>query len=264
MASFGILVFGFNRALYLAEVLESLKKQNALPSTHVWLDGHQGSPRLRSRTELAFETVSRYPVAEIHRHHGNLGFRKLILQALSDAVERFDEFLVLEDDCFPTSDAVEVFQRELAEIRTRPDVFSIYGHPFLVKAERPVCTRFQGWGWASTADKMRPILKELIDCYSVPETDYLAFVKQMMTPDVKARLDVTPPRQPSHTLEKFFAWDETIALLTALRGWTHKPTSKRTIYNFGVGGDGAHFEDIEWFRKPPYNMVLREELWEHF
>lgn len=264
MQDLGIVVFGHNRPLHMSEVLRSLARQHVLDKVHVWIDGHQGNPERKIKTDQVARVVSNYPVASIRAHNGNLGFRKLVLQALSEAVDSFRHIIVLEDDCFPTRDAVARFCQELTEIEKRDDVFSVYGHHFLTESEGETCDRFQGWGWATTSEKLRPILQELIECYSLTEDRYIEFVGRVLTPEIIARIDITPPRLPTNTLRKFFAWDETIALLTALHGLTHKKTAKRTIYNFGAGGDAGHFRDINWYRKPPYNMISIDEVWDHF
>jgi hypothetical protein len=261
---FGILLLGCARPLHIAEVLEGLKRQDALAYVHVWIDGHQGDPELKKKTEKVANVVSGYAVAEVYRHQGNLGFRKLILQALTFAVREFKHILVLEDDCFPTRDAVRVFQNELRILEGEPDIFSVYGHYFLTESETDTCSRFQGWGWGTTSDKLKPVLAELIECYSLSEAQYLEFVTNVLTSGVVARLDVTPPRQPTHTLTKFFAWDETLALLTALRGWNHRKTPSRVIYNFGVGLDASHFKYIDLYRQPPFNMISIDKLWDYY
>lgn len=261
---FGILVFGHARPLHLADVLESLCRQHALQYVHVWLDGHQGQPDIKYKTELVADVVSKYDVAEVIRHNGNLGFRKLILQAFTYAVQKFDSFLVLEDDCFPTANAVTEFRDSLDDIAKNSDVFSVYGHPFLMAEEAGCCTRFQGWGWGTTSDKLRPYLDKLIDCYSLTEERYLEFVRSCLSEEVIQRLDVTPPRLATHTLTKFFAWDETLALLTALDGKVHRLTPTRTIYNFGASEDSSRFKNVDWYRKPPFNMVPHSEVWEYF
>lgn len=265
MDDFGILVFGHSRPLHIADVLESLDRQGAIGCVHVWIDGHQGIPDLKRSTELVAEVASRYRVAEVRRHNGLLGFRKLVLHALQEAAGRFRHLMVLEDDCFPTRHAVSLFRDELVAIEHDDSVFSVYGHPFLVDAERQgFCTRFQGWGWGTTAARLQPYLDRLIDCYSMPEAEFLGFVGDNLTKEVVGRLDVTPPRLPSVTLRKFFAWDEVLALLTAMDGKRHKLTSERTIYNFGGGVDGSRFKNVDWYRCPPFNMVSIEEIWDHY
>ena len=263
MDDFAIYVLGHSRHLHIGAILESLRLQDALKYTHVWIDGHQGNPERRALTDRVYGVVAQYQPAEVRPHNGNLGFRKIIIQALIDAVNRYRSFLILEDDCFPTSQAVAAFREQLGTIESDPSVFSVYGHHFLVPAESETCTRFQSWGWGTTGSKLRPVLDELIDCYALPEPDYLAYVNGLLTPEVVARIDVTPPRQPTNTLRKFFAWDETVTLLTAVRGLVHRKTPQRTIYNFGVQ-HSSHFRNIRWYRDPPFNMVPIDDIWNYF
>ena len=259
-----ILLFGHTRSTYIAEVLESLKKQGAINNVDVWLDGHQGVPDIRHKTELVREVVSHYDVRSINSHNGSLGFRKLVLHALDDAAEKFRYVIVLEDDCFPTHNAVEIFLEELKKVENDDGVFSIYGHPFLVPSEGESCSRFQGWGWATTGNKLKIHVKKLINLYSLRECDYLEFVNKALTQEVIAALDVTPPRQPTMTLKRFFAWDETLALLTVLSGQVHKKTPERTIYNFGASLESSRFKNVNWYTKPPFNMISIEELWDNY
>lgn len=264
MKELGILVFGHTRPLMLADVLESLKLQHAIGNVEVWLDGHQGIADLRNKVELVRRVVDNFDVAEKRYHNGQIGFRKMILQALTSAVVKYKKIIVLEDDCFPTKDAVSQFDKELAQIASDENVFSVYGHPFLMAEENGYCNRFQGWGWATTSKKLTPFLEKLIDCYSISEEDYLNFVEASLTPDILVRLDVTPPRLPTVTLRDFFAWDETLALLTAIERKVHKVSTKRIVYNCGVSQDSSRFKQIKLFSKPPFNMVAHDEVWGYF
>jgi len=264
MKEFGILLFGHTRPLFIADVLMSLEKQDALKYVNVWIDGHQGDKYIKIKTDQVYNVVKNFNVENIYKHQGNIGFRKMMLQALSVAIKQYDKIMILEDDCFPTRDAVHIFNEELDNIKNNSEIFSIYGHPFLMGEKNGICTRFQGWGWGTTSEKMKPILKQLIDCYSRTEFDYINYVNSVLTDDIIKRIDITPPRLPTKTLRNYFAWDETTSLLTALAGMVHKPTNPRTIYNFGVSTDSSRFYDISAFEKPPYNMVAHENIWDYF
>ena len=264
MHKFGILLFGYIRSNHIGVVLESLKKQNALKYVDVWLDGHQGVRDIRLKCQEVREVVSRYSVNNVYAHNGALGFRKLILQALSKSLSEYDHLMILEDDCFPNREAVEIFQSELIEIVSRDEIFSVYGSPFLVPEESETCTRFQGWGWGTTSKKMEPYLEQLIKCYSMTEEMYLNFTNSVLKKEIIEKLDITYPREPTRTLSRFFAWDETLALLTALEGKVHKKTTKRTIYNFGASGDSMRFKDEKGYLDPPYNMVKYDEIWNYY
>jgi hypothetical protein len=264
LEEFGIIVFGHTRLDALGAVLESLKRQDALKYTEVWLDGYQGNHQLRLRIQKTIDLVKTYPVKHLHTQAGNYGFRKMLILGLAEMCRKYRDILILEDDCFPTRDAVSEFRKELDLIREDRNIFSVYGHHFRMESEKETCARFQGWGWATTSDKLMPMLRQLIDCYSMPEVDYLKFVRNTLTPKIKAQIDVTHPRQPSFVLENFFAWDETLCLLSALNQQVHKPTKMQTIYNCGMGKGSTHFEDIEMFRKPPFNLITPDEVWQYF
>lgn len=264
LEDFGIIVFGHTRLDALGAVLESLKRQDALQYTEVWLDGYQGNHQLRLKIQKTIDLVKTYPVKHLHTQAGNYGFRKMLILGLAEMCRKYRDILILEDDCFPTRDAVTEFKRELDLIRDNKNIFSVYGHHFKVDAEKETCARFQGWGWATTSEKLMPMLRQLIDCYSMPESNYLKFVRNTLTDKIKTQIDVTPPRQPSIVLENFFAWDETLCFLTALNHQVHKPTKVQTIYNCGMGKGSTHFDDITMFRKPPFNLITPEEVWQHF
>lgn len=261
---FGIIVFGYTRVDTLSLVLESLKRQDALKYTEVWLDGDQGNPNVRQKLAETATMVKKFPVKKLQTQRSNFGFRKMLILGLVEMCKKYRDILILEDDCFPVHDAVHEFRKGLDSIRDNHNIFSVYGHHFLVESEKETCARFQGWGWATTSNKLRPILRQLIDCYSMTEERYLQFVKLSFTEKIKEKIDVTPPRQPSFTFKNFFAWDETICLLTALNNQVHLPTAKRAIYNCGMGIDSTHFNDHKQFRKPPFNLITPDEVWQYF
>ena len=264
MHELGIIVFGHTRPLLLADTLESLKRQNALQYVDLWIDGDQGIPELKRKVAITHQIAEKYDVGTRNYHRGQLGFRKLILLAMQQAVQKYKYIILLEDDCFPTREAVKSFTSELKEIEHADDIFSIYGHHFQIAEDSGLCSRFQGWGWATTAQKLAPYVDKLIECYSMCEKDYLAFTKKSLTPEIVERLDVTPPRLPTFTLRNFFAWDETLALLTALDGKSHRPTDKRIIYNCGMGEGSSRFAEYTKYTQPPFNMVLHKDVWKHF
>ncbi len=260
----GIVLYSFTRTDAAMLVLESLKKQGALDLVEIWMDGDQGKPATKEALEKAEAEFRAFGVKKITRHRGNLGFRKLIIQSLMYMVDTYERFIVLEDDCFPSSVAIEEFTRSLDAHADTPNVLTTYGHHFLIEEEIPYCPRFQGWGWATYSDRFRPFLMELAYLFSLPESAYLEWTHSVLTPEIIAKLDATEPRGASITVQRFFAWDETLALISALAGAVHAPTERRCIYNFGVGGDSTHFTNIDWYRKPPFNMILKDEVWDHF
>jgi len=260
----GVAVFAHDRAGHLAAILESLALQDEIANTTVFIDGDQGRPAKRRTIDKVEETARSFGVAHIRRNRGNYGFRKMMIIAMREMMAEHERILFLEDDCFPTGAAIKGFSYELDSIEDDSSIFSVYGHPFLVEGEGENFARFQGWGWATTRTKLRPIWEKLRDCYLMSEPEYLQFVKDALTPEVRARIEITPGRQPTATLEHFFAWDETVCLLTAMEGLTHHRSTERIIYNFGAGHGSTHFGHVDWFRHPPFNMIGRDDVWDHF
>jgi len=261
---FGIVVFGHTRALVLADLLESLNRQNSIHFVDLWIDGYQGKTDLKNKVAQTRKVSEDYAVRVRRFHQGQLGFRKLMLQAMQSAVRNYETILFLEDDCFPNRRAIEVFREDLECVRQDDSVFSVYGHHFGMSEAGGRCSRFQGWGWATTASKLAPYVDRLIDLYSISEQDYLDFTASALTSVVRAKLDVTPPRLPTDTLTSFFAWDETLALLTALDEKWHVPTRERVIFNCGMGDGSAHFSNHQAFLDPPFNLVHPDKVWDYF
>ena len=96
------------------------------------------------------------------------------------------------------------------------------------------------------------------------EDEYKRFINAELSDELLEHIDVTPGRQPSSTFKKFFAWDEALCFLAGKKGLTHKRTAERLIFNFGVGESSTHFGNIDYYRKPPFNMVSADEIWDHF
>lgn len=260
----GVAVFAHDRPANVSIVLESLVRQDAADCVHVWIDGDQGNREKKKRVDETEFVVSRYPVKEVIRNRGNFGFRKMMLIAARQMAMRYSKLVFLEDDCFPSRDAIKTFAEELDRISRDPSVFSIYGHPFYVIGEEKKFYRFQGWGWGTTSEKLLPVWNELEKLYLMDEKTYLAHVNSLLTSEVKDRIDVTPGRQPTETLRKFFAWDESVCLITAIHGLSHEKTPNRIIYNFGIGDTSTHFDDVRKYRLPPFNLISRDEVWAYY
>jgi glycosyltransferase involved in cell wall biosynthesis len=261
----GIIVFGHSRPLLLRNLLEALRRQSTTNDIHVWLDGHHGRPSCIEPVTICRELVQKeFPDVHLTAMNGNVGIEKLMIDGLSFMSSRYDRIIVLEDDCFPTADAIAEFEQALDEIATRSEVYSVYGHHFLTESEGETITRFQGWGWATTREKLLPVLAEIKRCFAMPELEYLQWARENMTPNVIKRLDVTPGRNCIKVASSFFCWDACTCVVTAVRQLVHKKTTKRVIYNCGMGDGSTHFPENDKFRQPPFNMISPNEVWDYY
>lgn len=262
MKNAGVLVIGHTRADTLKNTLESLARQGAIKRTHVWLDGHFGAREWIEPVYKCRSIAEHFQPASVVAYNGRVGVNKLTMDALQTLANDYDRVIVLEDDSFPTYSAVRIFEEGLEEIEDDQTVFSVYGHHFLTPSEGATISRFQGWGWATTTTKLEPVLQRVEECFSWPEPRFLRWVESQLTPEVRARLSVTPPRDPVQTIRTFFAFDACVNVITASLGLSHRKTSRRVVYNCGMGGDSSHFADEERFRLPPFNMISPSEVWQ--
>ncbi len=257
-----VLVVGYARPALLRNVLESLHRQGATSLTHVWLDGTAGRMELRADVAGCVEVARGYPVRELREHAGHLGIEKLMLDALRTLAETYDRMIVLEDDTFPTAVAISTFSAALEQVAADESVFSVYGHPFGLEPPDGRFPRFHGWGWATTRTKLLPVLGCVRDLFLLDEASYLASFRAALTPEVVARLSVTPTRNVSRS--QFFSWDSATAFVCAQRGLLHQMTPRRVIFNCGLTPGHGHFTDQALFRAPPFNMIAPHEVWSVF
>ena len=265
MNDLGILVFGHRRAGLMRNLLESLRRQGVLDRTHVWVDGIAHAAEITPKVEAVRALRREFPTARWVNCHGRLGIEKLMLDGLTAMARDHRDIVVLEDDCFPTADAIEVFRSTLDEVRDDAGIYSVYGNPFGTEGDALVFPRFQGWGWATTRDKLLPVLAQLKSMFMMSEPEYLAWTAKVMTPAIRSRLDVTGRRNVTAVLGRQFSWDSATTLLTALLGLQHRRTTHRIVYNCGSGEDSGHFRaQVDEYRAPPFNMIGADEVWQHF
>jgi FkbM family methyltransferase len=260
----GILVLAYQRPHHLQAVLESLRLQGVLDWTHVWIDGTHGRAELQTG-EIDCKTMAgRFEVKEIRTHFGHLGIEKMMLDALQHMAGLYDSVLVLEDDCFPVEGGVELMFSELEKVQNDDLVFSVYGHHFEVPGEGDLITRFQGWGWASTSEKITAVMPEIKYLFSLSEREYLEYAEYALTDEIGDRLHVTPGREVINVLRRVFSWDSCLCLVTAKRKLVHKKTPTKAVYNFGLDNQMGHFRDRDKFLIPPFNMISIDRVWDHY
>lgn len=264
---FCIALFTFNSTERSGRVLESLQRSGVMRYVEVFMDGPHAIPKLANQVEKNRQLIETYRPKKINSRAGNYGFRRIMMESLLDLSSRYKKFLILEDDCFPTKDAISIFRKELDTYESDQNVLTVYGSHFLCEGEFPLCPRFQGWGWATWSEKIVSFVHKMMRLYLLPENEYLSFINSTFTDSMKIKIDdLTHPRSCSFTTKKFFAWDETLTHLSALENKYHRPTSKRCIYNFGMDENSSHFplSAEKTFRKPPFNLITPQEVWEYF
>jgi len=153
----GIIVFGYIRLTCLSNTLKSLALQKA-GNVHVWFDvPEELNSELCDKSSKCINFVNEnYQQFEINIMREHLGIELMTLEGLEYMCEQYNKIIVLEDDCFPISCAVNIFNDDLDKLTNNDEIFSIYGHHYLVPAEvngNPI-GRFNGWGWATHSHKI--------------------------------------------------------------------------------------------------------------
>jgi uncharacterized cupin superfamily protein/quercetin dioxygenase-like cupin family protein len=256
-----ILVFGHTRPEALQFVLEGLRRQDALADTQVWLDGHQEFADLLPFVRACQALEASYPEAQWYKYGSRCGFTKLFIDAVLLNCSRHKQLIMLQDDCYPAPSAIDALLSSLREIENDPHIFSVYGHHFGTPDEGRETSAFQGWGWASSSDKLQPVVTELSRLWNMPEPHALAWFQQHMTPEIRARMDLFPGRAESKLLDGRFCHDAAMAFLIARNGMSNRKTREHVIYNFGIGERCWHFPTlVDRYLKPPFNMIPKNEL----
>jgi hypothetical protein len=253
----GIAVYGFSKPVHLNLLLKSLEIQNVLKYTNIFIDGTQGAPESEPIKETK-KIAKKYNVKNLFINNGNFGFRKQMITSMKYMSKNYSNVIFLEDDCIPSMDAVYYFVKSLKKIENKKNIFSVYGSPFFQKNESfgKTFARFQSWGWATNSNNLKFFIPKLNDIYQLNEKDYFEQKSILLTSNLKKKIDITPGRQPSTTINKFFSWDETLTMITAYYNFSHLLTDKRVIYNCGAVNTSLHFKQLwEFLKKPPYNMV---------
>lgn len=266
MLSTCILVIGYNRPYHLQAVLESLRLQDKLSICHVWIDGTQGRAEYKNDNIKTIEIAKRYHCKEVRLHWGHLGIEKLMLDALKELTSLYDSIIILEDDCFPIEGSIDKIIKDIELINKDKEIYSVYGHHFECESDLTrKFSRFQGWGWASTSEKIKKVLPELERLFLLSEKEYLKEVDKYLTQSVIDRLDITPGRDVINVLRHGFSWDSATAMLCASYGLDHLRTEKKQIYNTGFSKNVGHFEsESKRLLNPPFNIIPLQKAWNFF
>ncbi|MEM8648065.1 MAG: hypothetical protein AAGF86_17195 [Pseudomonadota bacterium] len=261
-----ILVFGHARPWALSYVLEGLKRQDALARTQVWLDGHQHLPELMPLVEKCRQLEATYPAERWMKYGSRNGFVRLFIDALQNHLETSDEdLIILQDDCFPAPGAIAAFEEGLEKIRNDGSFFSIYGHHFNDPSEEGGTPGFQAWGWATTAEKLRPVFEEFHRLWRLPEPECVAWVAAHMTEEIRAQMDLYPGRANAYLIDERFCFDAMIAFLALRAGQQNLKTQEQVVFNFGMGRNSMHFKQPEpHMFESPFNMTAEEDLVDRF
>ena len=144
-----VLCLAFNRPDLLARVLGAVR-EGGPRELFVAIDGprrdHERDAELCARVQQLAEEVEWATEVNIKAEAGNLGVRRAVESAVTWALERVPEVIVLEDDCLPDPSFLAFCQELLARYRDDERVMQVSGTNWGASPKR-----FAGYSYAFTS-----------------------------------------------------------------------------------------------------------------
>lgn len=174
MESTPIVLFAYNRARHLREVVESLVRNNLAKDSRliIFCDGAKGEFD-RAKVEEVREYVSSIKESkdsfkrgvELNFREKNLGLADSIILGVSEVFKRFPRAIILEDDIVVSPVFLEYMKLALDRYANEPKVFSISAWNYPIDGSDlgdcffwriPHC-----WGWATWRDRWELFRRDL-------------------------------------------------------------------------------------------------------
>jgi len=152
-----ILVFAYNRPSHIEQTLNALLQNHGieqLPVTII-IDGPkrpEDEPLIKQVAACTQRYQAQFKQCQIIQREYNFGLAKNIITGVTDVLKRHESVIVLEDDIITSPGFIEYMQQGLAVYHNEPQVASIHGYCFPVKASLPETFFLKGadcWGWAT-------------------------------------------------------------------------------------------------------------------
>lgn len=159
-----IVVFGYNRADMIKNLLESLERNEDVQKMdlYIFLDvPDKKSVRDKKWSQQVIEYVKQYKkkskfkkvIVEIAKEHK--GLAASIISGVTKIINKYGKVIVLEDDLIVSNDFLDYMQRGLEFYRYHHKIWSIGGHCFKIdgldkyKEDVFLLPRVESWGWAT-------------------------------------------------------------------------------------------------------------------
>ena len=234
-----IVLLGFNRPQHMERLLSTLEDNREFQTLPVlaFVDG----PRNRDDEELIGQVVNSVlsvrPDADIARRIENFGVAKSVTTAVTEALTKYEQVIVLEDDLELSPHFLRYMLNGLDSYREEPRVASIHGYTIPMRG-LPHATYFLrgtdcwGWGtwresWELYEDDSASLLNKLMD-----KSLGCAFTFNHSSP----HLDLLKAAEKGEVDSWAIRWHASVFLA---EGLTLNP-SVSLVRNAGMDGSGRH------------------------
>ena len=151
-----IALFAYNRPSHLRRTLEALCRNELAKESdlHIFSDGPKSAndaPRVKAVREC-LKDVSGFQSVTVIEQPANLGLANSIIQGVTDICQRDGRTIVLEDDMVTSHWFLRFMNDGLTTYESDPEVISIHGYNYPVRAVLPETFFLRGadcWGWAT-------------------------------------------------------------------------------------------------------------------
>jgi len=151
-----IALFAYNRLVHTRRTVEALQKNElaAQSELYVFSDGPKAAidePEVEGVRNY-LKDIAGFKSSTINRQPRNLGLAQSIIAGVTEVCQRHGRVIVVEDDLVTAPFFLRYMNEALALYENDPEVISIHGYVYPVKAVLPETFFLKGadcWGWAT-------------------------------------------------------------------------------------------------------------------
>jgi len=168
----GITLMAYSRPDHVKQVLNGIKL-NGITKFSVFIDGADDHTIREKQSEIrAILNAVDWADISVTRRRVNHGLRISIISAVFDQLQKYEQVILLEDDCVPMPGFFDFMFKSLQTYRDNKRIRSVCGYQFPHISQysdivSSLClSRFVPWGWATWRDRWNdynPSLKELLN-----------------------------------------------------------------------------------------------------
>lgn len=178
----GVGVISFNRPQYLKQVIQSLKRQSVEAEYYLFQDGvrNRFSRKITTPSELVDQSIALFDIGEVFAEKENIGNAHNQLRAIDYLSEKYENFLIVEDDAVLGRDYLKVCSILSNQFKHK-DLFSVnggfrrigshQGKAFYTNTQDSPSTHWFGEFYSATQwNELRPFYMQYFDL--VKSVDY--------------------------------------------------------------------------------------------
>ena len=234
------LLFTYNRPCHTEKVLNALKANEIKPSKLIiFQDGLKESTNICD-WEAVGEIIKQIDWCDVELHISsvNKGLAASIIKGVTDAFDRYEAVIVLEDDCVPHPKFMSYMISGLTKYVEKEQVYSVGGSAWPVEVQENgtdayFTERINSCGWGTWKNR-----------WAQYERDYQMLAEIKKDEDLSARFHIWGEDLESHLLGNIKGTCNSWAVFWALtvikkKGYCLAPYQS-LIENIGFDGSGVH------------------------